>query len=185
MKRNSLIVWIMLVLTVTVFSGCVSESPVSKGNVKFTIDEVTITSELEIYDSWTNETETVISNNSKFVIISVTIENKENEILEVQEGPFDGLTDDEGNDYYHEMYVEINETMYSVEDITSINESELFDGGLGISTDISPNSTVLKKIVYQIPIDREPKKLRLGYGFKANEFTSVERWYSTEMNIPI
>jgi len=99
MKRNSLIVGIMLVLTVTVFSGCVSESPVSKGNVKFTIDEVTITSELEIYDSWTNETETVISNNSKFVIISVTIENKENEILEVQEGPFDGLTDDEGNDY--------------------------------------------------------------------------------------
>lgn len=183
MNRRVSIIGITLVLVAVGLSGCVSESPISKGNVKFTIEDVTITSELEIHDSWTNETKTVESNNSKFVIISVIIENKEDEILEVQESFLDGLTDDEDNNYYHKMYVEINDSTYSVADITPINESELFESIIGISTDVPPNSTVLKKIVYEIPLDREPKKLRLGYGFKANELTSVERWFSTEMNI--
>ena len=89
-----------------------------------------------------------------------------------------GLTDDEGNTFYHKMYVEINNSKYAVKTITSIDEEELFDDIVGISTEILPNSTELKKLVYEIPIDREPEKLRLSYGFKANELTNVEKWYS-------
>lgn len=106
-------------------------------------------------------------------------------MLEVQEGPLDGLNDDDGNDYYHKMYVEIKETTYSVADITSIHENELFDDIIGISTDVSPNSTVLKKIVYQIPLDKTPQKLRLAYGYKENDLASVKNWYYTIMDVPI
>ena len=42
----------------------------------------------------------------------------------------------------------------------------------------------LKKVVYEIPLDREPETLRLSYGFKANEFTNVEDWFHIEMDIP-
>jgi len=185
MKKKGFAIGLMLILIALGLSGCVSESPISKGNVKFTLGKATIMSELEIFDSLMNETKTVTSNNSKFVIIPITIENKENMMLEVQEGPFDGLKDDNGNNYYHKMYVEINNSTYSVESITSIKKSELFDSGLGISTDVSPNSTVLKKIVYQIPLDRTPEKLRLAYGFKENELTSVKDWYTTILDVPI
>jgi len=185
MKKQLMIVGIIIILLTVGLSGCIGDTPVSEGNVKFTIGTVIITSELEIYDSWTYENKTVISNNSKFVIIPIIIENKENKILEVSEGPLDGLKDDEGNDYYHKMYVEIDNSTYSVESITSIKKEELFDDIVGISTDISPNSTVLKKIVYEIPLYRTPEKLRLGYGFKENELTSVKEGYYKIMDIPI
>lgn len=184
MRGKYVIIGVVVLLITVGFSGCVSESPVSKKNVKFTIETVTITSELEIFDSWKNETITVTSNNSKFVIVPITIENKENKVLQVMEGGFTGLTDDKENGYTLKMYVEINETTYSVAKITSIHENELFDGITGISTEVSPNSTVLKKMVYQIPLDRTPEKLSLSYGFKENELTSVKDWYHTTMVIP-
>jgi hypothetical protein len=185
MKKKGLVVGLVLILIILGLSGCVGESPVSKGNAKFTIGTVTITSELETYDSWTNETKTVVSNNSKFIIISITIENKDTKILHILEGFGEGLSDDEGNDYYNKMYVEIDNSTYSVESITSIEREDLFDSIVGMSTDISPNSIVLKKMVYQIPLDRTPEKLSLAYGFKANELTSVEDWYHITMSIPI
>jgi len=185
MKKKGFAIGLMLILIAVGFGGCISESPVSKGNVKFTIRTVSITSGLEIFDSLMNKTKIVTSNNSKFVIISITVENKENTMLVVQEGPLDGLKDDSGNNYYHKMYVEINGTTYSVEDIIFIHEEELFDDIVGISTDVPSNSTVLKKIVYQIPLDKKPEKLRLAYGFKENELTSVKDWYYTVLDIPI
>ena len=181
-KWNSLIIIvIMIVTTVIVFSGCVSESPVSKGNVKFSIDDVTITSELEIESYFSNETTIEKSNDTKFVIISLIVENEENKWLAVQTTiGIGGLIDDEGNKYTAELFVEINDSTYAVEQIASIDREEAF----GVSTDISPNSTELKKLVFTLPLEREPQSLKLSYGFRANKETLVEDWFITELDIP-
>jgi len=54
---------------------------------------------------------------------------------------------------------------------------------ISISEDFSPNSTAYKKLVYMIPIDREPVSLRLGYGFKANELTNIKKVYYTILEL--
>ena len=54
----------------------------------------------------------------------------------------------------------------------------------GIGIEMPPNTTALKTIVFQIPIDREPETLKLSYGFKANELTNVKDWFETELDIP-
>ncbi len=179
MNKQLLIIWITILLLVISLSGCTSESPVSKGNVSFSIVDVTVTSELEIEQYFTNETKIEFSNDTKYVIISITIENKENKWLAVQTTPtLSGLIDDEGNEYIDNMFVRINNSTYSIEQINSIDENEtLYD-------DISPNSTELKKIVFTIPIERIPDKLILDYGFRANELTNVEDWFDIELQLP-
>ena len=66
--------------------------------VNFNIEDVIITSELEIYDFWRDENKIEVSTDCKFVIISITIENNEDRWLAVQSA-FDSLIDDEGNKY--------------------------------------------------------------------------------------
>jgi hypothetical protein len=185
MNRYLIVSGIVVLLICGVLSGCVSRrTPVSEGVVYFNIEEVVITNELELFDSWANETTNESSDTINFIIITIKIENLENQILEVQESFTDGLKDDEDNVYWNKRYVDINDSTYSVDKITQISENEVFGGEiLGISEDFSPNSTAYKKLVYMIPIDREPSTLRLGYGFKANELTNVERWYHTTLDL--
>jgi len=152
-----------------------------EGMVNFNIQEVIVTNELEIYDFWRDENKIETSLDSKFVIISMVIENivnnqtigtyehkihclKNNQMISPKyyvhdynikkwvavESVFDGLTDNEGNKYSAEMYIEIDGSVYTTQQITFIGEDESF--GLGVYT--SPNSTVEKKIVFSIPIER-------------------------------
>ena len=135
--------------------------------------------------TYVNVTKTEVLNNSKVVIISVMIENKGDGILEVAEYWNEGLTDDKGNRYYQKSYIEANDTTYAVDEITSIEEEEVFgEDILGISEDFPPNSTNLRKIVYVIPPDRIPEKLELTYGLKEHELTDVEDWFDIELDIP-
>ena len=174
MNKQLIIVGIVVLLLVGGLSGCIStKNPVSKGNVVFTVEDVLITNELEVFDYWKNETKIEVSNDTNFVIFSIRIENKEDKWLTVQASIFGSLTDDEGNEYTAEYGIRINGSYYSLEKLSLIDEGEPLD----ISEDISSNSTVLKKIVYEIPRDREPEKLKLSYGFKNNELTNVEKWY--------
>jgi len=180
------IVVIAVLLLVVGLSGCQEtptiENPIEQGKVDFKIEEVTVTSELEIEKSWTNETEMVVFNNSKLAIISILIENKGEDWLEVSSFPpslfgdeFGGLIDDKGNVYWSKAFVEFNDTYYSV----PMDEEEEF----GVSVEMPPNTTALKTIVFQIPIDREPETLRLNYGLKANELTNVKDWFETELDV--
>jgi len=180
--RGKIVVIGIIVLLITIgLNGCVSESPISKGNVKFTISDVIITNKLEIKEYFTNKTKNETSNDTKFVILSLTIENNENKWLAVQTTPgLTGLNDDEGNKYQAEWFVEINDSTYSVEQISLINKDEAFNGG----TDIKPNSTELKKIVFTLPIEIKPVTLTLSYGFMANKETTPTQWFETEINIP-
>jgi len=168
-------------------SGCVSESPISdisvpEGKVEFTINDVVITNTLEIRAYFGNQTENETSNDTKFVIISLTIENKENKWLVVQTTPaFTGLIDDEGNMYSSDGYVEINGSTYSVEQISSINKNETF--GLW-TTDIKPNSTEIRKMVFTLPTERNPDTLTLSCGFRANKETTPTQWFHPEIEIP-
>ena len=41
----------------------------------------------------------------------------------------------------------------------------------------------LKKAVFTIPIDREPKKLKLDYGFRPNKEAEVEDWFEIELEV--
>ena len=181
MQKQLIIIGIIALFVCVGLSGCISESPVSKGNVKFTIGDVAITNKLEIKEYFTNKTKNETSNDTKFVIISLTIENKENKWLTVQTTPgLTGLIDDEGNKYMAEMFVKINDSTYSVEQISSINKNQSF----GFGTDIKPNSTEVKKIVFTLPTERKPDKLLLSYGLSANKETTSTQWFETEMNIP-
>ena len=192
MKKQLAIVGITILLLSVGLSGCVQrKTPVSEGNVIFSIEDVIVTSELEVTTqewvnlSLVNATKTEVLNDSEVVIISVLIENKEDRILEVAEFWNEGLTDDKGNRYYHRMFIEVNDTTYSIEDITSIEEEEVFGGDiLGMSEDFPPNSTNLRKIVYEIPPERVPEKLILTYGFKDHELTDAEDWFDIELQLP-
>lgn len=167
---------IAVLLIAVGLSGCEQNIPVSEKKINFNVTEVTATSNLEVHDPWTNETKIERSNDTKFVIISIIIENDEDKILSVSTPILDGgLIDDEENTYAGIGYITINGSSYSVKDITSIGDEETF-GDLGFIIDIPPNSTELKKIVFEIPIDREPKKLKMDYGFRANEQTLVKDW---------
>ena len=178
MNNHLIILGIVVLLLAVGLSGCVQrKTPVSEGNVIFSIEDVIVTSELEIKEYWTNETKIEVSNDSKFVIISIKIENKENKWLDVL-ASFEGLTDDKGNKYEAEMFVRLNNSIYTVEQIASIDENET------LSKDISPNSTEVKKVVFTISLDREPERLELIYGFKANELTNVEDWFDIELQLP-
>jgi len=188
MNKHLLILGMAVLLLAGGLSGCLEtptiENPIEQGNVDFKIEEVTVTSELEMEKSWTNETEMIVFNDSKLVIISILMENKEEDWLEVSSFPtslfdeegFGGLIDDEGNVYWSKPFVEFNDTYYSV----PMDDEEDF----GISVEMPPNTTALKTIVFQIPLNREPETLRLSYGFKANELTNVKDWFETEIDIP-
>ena len=43
----------LMACSIGLLSGCVRETPISEGNIIFSIENVTVTSELKIYDSWT------------------------------------------------------------------------------------------------------------------------------------
>lgn len=150
-----------------------------EGMVNFSIQEIIVTNELEIYDFWRDENKIETSLDSKFVIISMVIENNIKKWVAV-ESVFDGLTDNEGNKYSAEMYIEINGSVYTTQQITFIGEDESF--GLGVY--ISPNSTVEKKIVFSIPIEREPEELKLNCCLTSDEFTNEVDWYTIELEIP-
>jgi hypothetical protein len=149
------------------------------GTVNFNVQEVLVTNELELYDFWNDENKREFSPDSKFVIISIVIENTVNTWAAV-ESVFDSLTDNKGDKYSAEMYIEINGSAYTVQHITSIGEDESF--GLGIY--ISSNTTVVKKIVFSIPTDREPEELKLKYGLTSNEFAEVVTWFAVELELP-
>ncbi len=186
MNKNLIAIGVVILLLAVVgLSGCVSrKTPVSEGVVNFNIEEVVVTNELEFFDSWTNETMNESSDTTNFVIITIKIENLENQILEVQESFTDGLRDDEDNVYWNKRYVDINDSTYSIDKITQIDENEVFGGEiLGITEDFPANSTAIRKLVYMIPIDAEPSTLRLGYGFKANELTSIKKLYHTNLDL--
>ena len=170
----------ILVISIALISGCVEESPHEKRDVIFNLGEAIVTNELEVRELFTNETKIVTSVESKFVIIPITIENKQNQWLAIQTTPgISGLVDDEGNRYQAEMFIEANGKTYSVEEISLIGEEETF----GFGTDIRPNSTELKKAVFTIPIDREPKKLKLDYGFHPNKEAEIEDWFEIELEV--
>jgi hypothetical protein len=114
-----------------------------------------------------------------FVIISIKIENKEDKWVAV-ESTYNGLIDDKGNSYSAELYVEINDYVYTIQQIAIIGEDEWF--GLGIY--ISSNSTITKKIVFSIQISREPEKLKLKYGLASGEYNKVIEWHTAELLIP-
>lgn len=154
------------------------EDQIEQEKVNFSIEEVIITSELEVKPLFSDEVKLEVSNNSKFIIVSLTIENKEDKWLTVQ-AFYQSLTDDNGNKYDGNMFVRVNDSTYALEELVLVGED-----ALSSSNDISPNSTTIKKVVYEIPLDREPDKIRLSYGFKANELTNVKDWFETELDIP-
>ena len=177
-----LIFGIAVLLISTVLGGCTEvnqNSEFSERDVTFNIEEVMVTSELEIYDFWRDENKIEISADSKFVIISITIENREDKWLAVQ-SISNSLIDDEGDRYSAEMYIEINDLVYTVQQLTFIDEWESF--GLGVY--VPSNSIELKKIVFSIPIEREPNKLTLKYGLASSEYDNMINWFETELAIP-
>lgn len=153
------------------------EDQIEQEKVNFSIEEVIITSELEVKPLFSDEVKLEVSNNSKFIIVSLAIENKEDKWLTVQ-AFYQSLTDDNGNKYDGNMFVRVNDSTYALEELVLVGED-----ALSSSNDISPNSTTIKKVVYEIPLDREPDKIRLSYGFKDNELTSVKNWFETELDI--
>ena len=181
---------LILILFIISLSGCIqTETPVSKGTVKFTITDVIITNELNVTtrelvnSTYINVTKTEVLNNSKVVIISLMIENKEDRILEVKESIRDGLIDNKRKTHWREFAIEVNNTTYMTFLITSIEEEELFGGRFGTHEDFPSNSSNLRKIVYLIPSGRTPKELKLTYGLKENEYEEVDRLFSISLKL--
>jgi len=63
----------------------------------------------------------------------------------------------------------------------SLEEEKVFGKNVLTSEDFPSNSTNLRKIVYVIPQDRIPERLKLSYGFKEHKVTNVENWLDTEL----
>ena len=160
-------------------SGCFEEDICLEGEAKFTIEGVIVTNELEIYNPDTGENETIICNDTKCVIISITIANKEEDRwLTVKTTGFTGLTDDLGNTYTtNDSFIEFNGSIYPVEQLVLIDENET------LLEKIPPNSTDIRKTVFKIPIDREPKNLSISYGFSCNKLAAVDIWHHADIEI--
>jgi len=174
MNKKLIVVGLILILIFVGLSGCIqTETPVSKGIVNFSIKDIIITSELEVTTqelvnfTYVNVTKTEVLNNSKLVIISVEIENNEDRILEVEISIGDGLIDNKRKTYFREICIDVNDTKYMIFQIISIEEEEIFGDDFSRNDeDFPPNSINIRKIVFVIPSDRTPKKLKLSYGLK-------------------
>lgn len=179
MKYQNLLILSVLLIAVIFVSGCIQESPIEEEKVVFSLGKITITNELEVRELFTNETKIVCSTETKFVLIPITIENKQNKWLKVQTTPgITGLFDDEMNRYNEEMFIRTKEGTYAVKQISLIAKEE------AIPHIVPPGSTELEKFVFTIPQDREPKKLSLAYGIFASKEAEAEDWFETEMEIP-
>ena len=179
MNKHLILSGIAVLLICVGLSGCVSRrTPVSEGDVDLSIDGVLISSELEIEEYFSNETKTEVSNDTSYVIVSISVDNREDKLLRVQTA-MQSLTDDEGNTYDGKMFVTINGSTYEIDRLVLITEEE----ALGWSGDVSPNSTQIKKAVFEIPLDKTPKSINIAYGFKDNELSNVERWYHTTLDL--
>lgn len=179
MKKIAIIIIALMLITIGCLSGCTTKTPVSEGDVEINIKDVIVTNQLVGESSFSNETTLEISNTSNFVIVTLEIINNEDKWLTVQ-ASFQSLTDDQGNKYNSESFVvDINSSTYTLENLALIEDGE----ALEISDDIEPQSMVTKKVVYEIPIERQPDKLKVSYGLKANELSNVERWHHSNLDI--
>ena len=170
-----------LILIFIIISGCNELYLTAEefdGDVKFSIKEVIITNTLEVYDFWRDENKIETSQNSKFVIIFLNIENNEDSWLALQ-SIYNGLIDDKGGKYNSELYIDINGSVYTVQQLSLINEGESF--GMGVY--IPSNSSEIKKIVYTIPKDRNPISLNIMFGLSLNEFDNNVNWYDIKLDI--
>ncbi len=163
-------------------SGCEQSGVSTEKNVHIKVVKILETSEIELEKMWTEETELVIFDDSKLVIITISVENKKDDLLEVipypsnpfDENGFGGLLDEHDNTYWVESLMEYNSTYYS---LPGNNQD------YNLSMEVASNSTAMKTFVFQIPIDEVPNKLRLSYGYKTNKFTSVKQWYQTTIDL--
>jgi hypothetical protein len=147
-----------------------------KDDINFSLGKITVTNKLEVR-RFTNEIKTVNSvAGTKFIIVPITIENKQNKWLSVQTGFLGGLIDDEYNRYMEDLFIETKEGTYAVVEISFISKEET-------THIIQPNSTEMKKFVFTIPQDRQPKKLSLSYGFSASKQAVIKDWFHAEIKI--
>ena len=181
MNKNLIVLGIAILLICVGLCGCVTRKTlVSEGDVNFSIEDVVITSELEIEEFFTNTTKTEVSNDTAYVIVSISVHNMEDDWLTVQTA-MQSLTDDEGNKYDGKMFVKFDDSTYTIEQLILINE----ENALGWSSDVAPNSTQVKKAVFELPLGKNPNSIYISYGFKPNELANVERWYHITLDIPI
>ena len=156
------ILLVIFVATVTLFvSGCCGTSgSTNEENARFAVGKVTITEELQMKEFWTDET-TILhaKDGTKFVIVPLTITNKNNKWLYVgplQEGTGEYLEDQEGNKYAPQItFIEGKEGIYSFSQSKDLNETDWY---------IAPSSTEEVKFVFVIAKYAQPKTLRIMYG---------------------
>lgn len=147
-----------------------------QSTVNIAIEEVTITDTVEITVDSTLSPLVETLHTSNLVIISLSIANQDNGYLRIS--PM-YLLDDQDNKYSaKENTIYINGSLYPLEYLDLIDTGEL----LRTSDMIPPFTSIVKKLVYELPRNSTPLMLGLSYG-TATEQGTIEQWYQVSLHL--
>lgn len=148
----------------------------SYSTANFAIEEVTMTDTLEITVDSAPSPLVETLHSSTIVIISLSIAHQDDSYLKIS--PM-YLLDDQDNKYTaKENTIYINGSLYPLEYLALIDAGEL----LRTSDMIPPFTSIVKKLVYEIPHDNTPLMLSLSYGIATEEGT-IEQWYQISLSL--